>query len=288
MKDLHIKKAYETLAILVKKSIENMSNASFAGIYASKEPVFYIGEGCHFNLRSLGKNTIAVVSRIRVPSESKKKITEEYYNWLFNDSPWSDVFVIKDAKEAIKLKGVICETNYPSNLIAGAIFATRDPWQYYSHLELFVGLIINHKKVNKNLAFISSLWCGKSGLYHILMPTIPSYSSCVCNDYQSLTYVKNFMNKKISAARADFCDNPMYKSSVHSVYRTWTKATGEVSSKEFINLLKTTFEHKDFKVITKDSWDGPRTYIGCTNKKKFTAHLADSLIKIQKGMGIEI
>lgn len=287
MKDLHIKKAYETLVILVKKSGLEMNNASFAGVYASKIPKFYIGEGCHFNLRNLGKNTVAVVSRIQVPQKSQRKITEEYYNWLFNDSPWSDVFVIKDAKEAIKLKGVICETNHPSNYIAGAIFATREPWQNYNHLELFTDLITKHKKVNKNLAFISSLWCSKSRSCYILMTSSASYSSCVCNNYQSLTYVKNFVNKKISAARADFCDNPMYKSTVHSVYRTWTKATGEVTSVEFINLLKAAFKHKDFETTIKDSW-GTNNYIGCTDRKKFTTHLADSLIKIQKGMGIEV
>lgn len=291
MKDKYIKKAYEALAELVKKSKSNMSNSSFAGIYDKKTPNYFIGYGCHYNLRSLGKNTVAIVSRICPnSSNSKDKATEIYYNWLFNDSPWADMFVIKDAKEAIKLKGVICETNYPSNYIAGGIFATRAPWQAYFSVKALASLLSVNKKLNKNLAFIGSLWVGttnvRSKKYFTLVSRSWSGNSAIINQFQSLSFVKNFINGKMIKPRADFCDNPLYKKrDSNDVYHTWSSK--RVASKEFYNLLEKNFKNREYVFSIRDAFNGETyKYIGHKKEKEFFSHLADSLIKIQKGKAL--
>lgn len=290
MKKEHIEKAYEALDILVKKSINNMNNASFVGVFDKKDNRFYIGHGCHYSLRQLGTGTVAIVSRISPYSSALiDKTTKEYYSWLFNDSPWADVFVIKDAKEAMKLKAVICNTNLPSNYVAGAIFASR-AWQGTNSINTFIK-IIEDKKVSKNLAFIGSLWCSHTRLfrkkYYILDKGKYSGNSAISNNYQSLEFVKNFVDKKLVLPRKDFCDNPYYKGeTTNNVYKTWHRRNDP--NEEFINLLTETFKNKKFEVSIKDPLSSRKyNYTGSSNEEAFIARLVYSLKKIQKGMKIE-
>lgn len=122
-----------------------------------KEDYQYISGPCHMGLAiEDADKPIAVVSLIDYGKIKKKRhkvgYTIPYYRWLLNDSIYRDCFVTKSPIEAIH-KGVICHTDVPSNLLLGALIATRYPWEYANrHFKTWCELY--SRGVNPSMAFV--------------------------------------------------------------------------------------------------------------------------------------
>lgn len=85
---------------------------------------------CHgFLNRSVGyspkaKKMYLISSLQNFHPDLDKAAIDPYMTWLVNDSPYADVFVVKDIEE-IKKYNWVMRLNVPSNLLLGACIATR-------------------------------------------------------------------------------------------------------------------------------------------------------------------
>ena len=121
------------------------------------EDYTYVGGPCHMGLATVSASKpVAVVSLIDYEQikEDRHKVgyTIPYYRWLLNDSIYRDCFVTKSPIEAIH-KGVICNTDVPSNLLLGALIATRYPWEYACH-QFKSWCEMYRRGVNPSMAFV--------------------------------------------------------------------------------------------------------------------------------------
>jgi len=298
MNEKHLKKAHEALATL-KKRVENSSyggfgTASFAGVYDKKATDVYFQHPCHGSLVNIDKDSVAVVSLIRLGGSTEKQV-EIFYDWLFNESPWADIFVLKDAKEVIKLGGVICETNFPSNLVAGALFASRGPWEHPNTLAFFADLLAEDKKLNKNLALISSMWCrnrnARKGMEYVVGITNAGHWPLSGN--QTEKYVSNFINNKPVKAklRVKFCISAVYRSgTVQCVYPIWgVERQGDMVGRTYKEVLENSFKKDKKSIITHEDRFGEKyTYIGYAKRGDFVTAMAKALREVQKGFKIAV
>lgn len=122
-----------------------------------REDYEYIGGPCHMGLAGgWATKPTAVVSLINYSrikaNRHKSGYTIPYYRWLLNDSIYRDCFVTKSPIEAIH-KGVICHTDVPSNLLLGALIATRYPWEY-ANKQFKTWCELYRRGVNPSMAFI--------------------------------------------------------------------------------------------------------------------------------------
>jgi hypothetical protein len=72
-----------------------------------------------------------IVSRIQDNGAAGTYKFEEdlvkFYDWLFNESPWADVFITKNGKQAVEERWLVVHTDVPSNQMVGALMASRIP-----------------------------------------------------------------------------------------------------------------------------------------------------------------
>ena len=122
-----------------------------------REDYQYVAGPCHIGLAmQAATKPTAVVSLINYSriKEERHRVgyTIPYYRWLLNDSIYRDCFVTKSPIEAIH-KGVICHTDVPSNLLLGALIATRYPWEYAGQ-QFKTWCELYSRGVNPSMAFI--------------------------------------------------------------------------------------------------------------------------------------
>lgn len=86
---------------------------SYWGGYARRSPIKYI------------------LSAIRAEEITDEALAEDFYDWLFNRSPWANVFVEKSYQQA-RLLGVVARVDLPANLIATAMIASRFMTETYA------------------------------------------------------------------------------------------------------------------------------------------------------------
>ena len=121
---------------------------------------------CHAALGNNYKRTyqgaLSVVSLITVDRLEGRRIakgyTTPYYRWLLNVSPWASVFITKCPKEAMK-KGVILRTDVPSNLLGGALIASRYGWEgqgsgFAPKQQVYTWGQLRKRGVDESLAFL--------------------------------------------------------------------------------------------------------------------------------------
>lgn len=286
----HLELAHKTLKKLKKRSDDSAygcGTASFAGVFLKKEAAVYFQSPCHANLSNIGKDSIAVVSLVKLGGCSNKE-AQIFYNWLFNDSPWQDIFVLKDAKEVLKLGGVICRTNFPSNLVAGALFATRGLWEHSETIKFFAEILAKDKKLNKNLVLISSMWCKSSFLnaknLYIIGQTNAGHWPLGAD--HSKKYISNFVNNRPEKLRKNFCDSSLYRSGgTQCVYPIWGDyECGDGKESYRILLEKLFLKNKKSKINIKDRWGDEYKCVGFRTRKDFIAEMAKVLKEVEKGL----
>ena len=140
-------------------------NAYFGAVLP--EGISKIGMGaCHAELGNNYNNSwsgaLSVVSLITVDKLEGRRLvkgyTTPYYRWLLNVSPWADVFITKCPKEAIK-KGVILRSDVPSNLLGGALIASRYGWEgqgagFAPKQQVYIWGELRKRGVDESLAFL--------------------------------------------------------------------------------------------------------------------------------------
>lgn len=152
--------------ILVKKKpkagltyVKNDGMASVAAVYLDDKVyknhlIVSTNQACHAGLQSLDTNSIAVISGLQSDYKGNLISKEEgvaFLDWLLNRSPYSEVFVTKSAKDAIKNSCIIADSNYPSNLLAAGLVASRRLWEYREIVIAWYDLV--KAGMNEDLAY---------------------------------------------------------------------------------------------------------------------------------------
>lgn len=92
-------------------------------------------QACHAGLQNNydgndENGALAIVSLIH-DNEGCDTVTQtDFLNWLFNDSPYAEVFVDKNAEHSLDRGFIIARTDLPSNLIVGGLIASRRVSEY--------------------------------------------------------------------------------------------------------------------------------------------------------------
>lgn len=160
---------------------------------------------CHGFLGRQGLNNgvTLIASFVRKPSyiadrhhnwegtslEEVKEIHAAYYRWLLNDSPWSDVFIIKELKDGMPY--VFLRTDVASNYLMSAIIASRSPWEYPTKIITWHRLVTKYG-VNPNYAYLSVTPLGMSGKSYIFAPCEAEHWPL--NGAMGIDFIKNFTN----------------------------------------------------------------------------------------------
>lgn len=160
---LKARKVFREILVKNKKynghhSLQN-SMASVAAVYLDDKVyknhlMISTNQACHAGLQSLHIGSIAVISGLQPKYKGNlinKKEGVAFLDWLLNRSPYSEVFVTKSAKDAIKNSCIIADSNYPSNLLAAGLVASRRLWEYSEIVIAWYDLV--KAGMNEDLAY---------------------------------------------------------------------------------------------------------------------------------------
>lgn len=115
-----------------------------------KESYTHLASGacaCHGRLRNttnykakvvMTKMDMALINKRFESGERSSLINqtacEEYFDFLFKESPWRDAYLTKTGKEVFEKGYILCRTDVPSNVLLAACIASRRVFQYCTSL----------------------------------------------------------------------------------------------------------------------------------------------------------
>lgn len=131
--------------VLGRKHDYPYMGARWAGIYNTASGLAaYVEAGvCHGGTSSvsshLRKKAIAIKTYVTPPYEPthfvsvySEEFKRNFYNWAFNDSPYSEAFITKDYDEAVAMGGALLEPKTPSGILLGGLILTRYLHEVYT------------------------------------------------------------------------------------------------------------------------------------------------------------
>lgn len=97
----------------------------------------------------------------QMPAREKyKKDLIKFYDLLFNESTWADVFITKSGEEVMETGYMVARTDVPSNMLIQAMQAARIPTEYSNTMWAWIDL--SEAGVNPKLAFLIAM-CMRGG-----------------------------------------------------------------------------------------------------------------------------
>lgn len=153
-----------------------------------------------------------IVSRIQhngaASDDTYRTDMVKYFDWLFNVSPWKDVFITKSGEQAVSSRWLVTTCRVPANVLISALQATRIPTEYSN--PMFVLNDLSELGVNPNLAFLLGM-CMSGGDLRKGGAKFTQNSSnhrCLNTDMLNATTMNNFILGVHAKA------NPIFKDSV--------------------------------------------------------------------------
>ena len=147
------------------------------------------------------------------------KIALRYLEWLQNFSPWAEIWMTKSARVTLKQGVMVANTDVPSNLLAGGMFASRSIWEYPNIALVWNAFVERglHPQIAYYLAHIFDTswgnisWHPKSG--HVALDG----NNCIP------THIVNFLTNNRD-------DQPSYRETKNytNVHATWKKPNEDV------------------------------------------------------------
>jgi len=95
------------------------------------------------------KAVLTLINRPFLKHQSEHSV--RFYDWLFNRSPFADVFMYKSAKNQFKQNWTACRTNVPGNMLQSALITSRNTWEYPDKIATWVRLV--DAGINENFAY---------------------------------------------------------------------------------------------------------------------------------------
>ena len=135
----------------------------------------------------------------------------QFYDILINHTPYGECIVSKDPEYAYNF-GLIIDTNYPSNIIAGCLMAQRLAWEYVNKARSAIHYA--NLGVNKSLAFLLGHTFSNDG-----GDITSSGHCCIDSSLVDKTYIKNFIKGKAQPDEL-YSVQKTYKYNVHSTWQS--------------------------------------------------------------------
>lgn len=165
---------------------------------------------------------------------SRKKYHKDlvkFYDLLFNESIWADVFITKSGEEYVSEGVLVARTDVPSNLLIQGMQAARIPTEYSNTMWAFIDLV--DAGVNAKLAFAISM-CVRGGDYRngtIDFSSSSTNHQCLEPDYFYSGTLKNMYEGAFTELKPfKVCTN--YRKDI-SLARMWEGGGGD-NLKSFI------------------------------------------------------
>ena len=134
-----------------------------------------------------------------------------FINWMVNESPWKDCFLLKDAETIYKHKCWVLDPAQPGNLMAGAAMATRHPSEW-PRLFRFWLYLVQELNYDKSKAFlVSHLFQSKTvtTTFPVVLQDQRGWHQSIGECY-SKKYWENFLNSKPVNPGKPYVDSPTY------------------------------------------------------------------------------
>jgi len=165
-----------------------------------------------------------IVSRIQDNGAAGTYKFEEdlvkFYDWLFNVSPWAKVFVTKCGKQAVKERWLVVHTEVPSNLMLGALMASRIPSE--SSNPMFVMNDLAELGVPQSLGFLigQCLAGGDQRKGSAIWGDTTAEHRCISVSAMKKHEAQNFLTGQLDNPNMDYVNNTKYTQpfSVNSIW----------------------------------------------------------------------
>lgn len=179
----------------------------------------YDGHVCHANLRN-GKGSKFIINGLMIGtsygSNPGRILAPEIELWfvdyILNRSPYSAIFVEKDAEKALKERMVVVSGDHPGNLIGAGLVALRRLWEYVFVTQAAYELA--KAGVNEDLAFfLGHLMQTKnnSGPADSASWTACTSGHCSLNpNYWDFKALKNFLEHNIQSPQQNYSKGGNY------------------------------------------------------------------------------
>lgn len=122
----------------------------------------HAGLGAYSSSRIGAATPVAITNAVMNNQWLDKQDVISYLDWIANRSPFSSIFITKDAEKMID-EGMIVDTHHPANVVVGALILARGCSEYVSICYTFNRLV--EQGVNENLACVMAhtFGCSKGG-----------------------------------------------------------------------------------------------------------------------------
>lgn len=185
--------AYKSVGETIETAINPVCFATMRGAGAVEE--FAVDTQCHVH--------------------QNKGTDKAYLNYLFNDSPWADSFLTKDAQEALD-KGVLMNCERPISEVMGAATALREGIEQKNRLPLFNEML--EAGYHGNVAYLVAASCKRAGNVFVADAPVNSNHVALHTNLDKDALLSFFLN-----GWPDLDRNPMNKVGDH--YDIWGDLT---------------------------------------------------------------
>jgi hypothetical protein len=232
-------------------------------------------QACHAGLSYSGASKPQrVISRIQWESSGRfgdldwtpHEMKVAFFDWLTLESPYAPTYIYGGGEKAVRRGFVVCRTDVPSNLLAGALIAHRAATEFNSRIMRGWWELVK-RGVNKNLAFFLGHWFadGAGGLMDVTYRN--SHVAVDASSY-STKYIMAFCTSKMFNLNKNYLDDPSRYHPVHDIFYH----DGGGDSRELKNIEKDSYgEAKAFSKKSRKSSVNPF-------KKQEAADVVDSQI----------
>jgi hypothetical protein len=161
--DMEIDKLIEAVKPDVEKQLKEIRDRGLSGpgSYAlydgeGKRVVAHLSSGCYASVTQKCALIVCFDVELGYAKMQHKKLLssstkEKYLHWLLNDSPYKEVFLIKDAKEVMS-GGAYINIHLPSNMMMGGMIAYRMTTEWGDQVRMWETLVDGG--VDANLSFV--------------------------------------------------------------------------------------------------------------------------------------
>jgi len=201
-----------------------------------------VGKGNKFFINRIQYNGALQTVELR---KKHHKDLVKYYDMLFNDSVWADVFITKSGEEAVSTRFIVARTDVPSNMLIQAMQACRIPTEYHNTMWACNDLVDGG--VNPKLAFVLGIMMRGGNFREGTVDFLDSGTNHTCMDpmYFNKKALKRMYDGNCQANQ-NYWNNPDYTSSFR-IFETW----GSQSDNELCNYIKENFRPKEILGIEK-------------------------------------
>ena len=206
-------------------------NAYFGFLYEDGGMSPIEGGACHASVLNHGRHTkqyedksvVAIVSRILRDQQTEFTQSENsirFYDWLFNRSPFQQVFLTKDSDACMKEGWCVVDCNNPANMVQAGLIATRNTWEFPSNIDRWASFV--DKGVKEDLAFLIVHFLSIFDVNEVALTTRPN-GHAVIGSSLSLKGARAFINHKPMNLKPNYSEG----TDAHGVFALWDSDSGD-------------------------------------------------------------